>query len=268
MNKGHKDPYNIDLDAPRLARYKQKTWKNTKTLCIGLIYSLLNGKDWSSIKQNRTPSFFTKHSQLIVSQKLFGRKLEKSYTKSSMARGGGQKKKIQHWSDSSGTILYLRAFQGHSGRSLIDPSFHHRTMSLFRTVSSSTFITSDVQSIYIPSSIQDGYREVKIWAKDRQYSFCLWILWTKNTRILTRSTWEHRVLHSTCMKHGRNIKTRCIGHLLWRKDWSSIKHDRTSSPFTTHSQLLVSRKLLWWNLEKSFTRKQICHLGLLQRFSL
>ena len=32
---------------------------------------------------------------------------------------------------------------------------HYRTMSLFRTVSSSTFNTSDVQSIYNPSSIQD-----------------------------------------------------------------------------------------------------------------
>ena len=31
----------------------------------------------------------------------------------------------------------------------------YRTMSLFRTVSSSTFIMSDVHSIYIPSSIQD-----------------------------------------------------------------------------------------------------------------
>ena len=39
---------------------------------------------------------------------------------------------------------------------------HYRTMSLFRTVSSSTFITSDVQSILIPSSIQDRYREDKI----------------------------------------------------------------------------------------------------------
>ena len=34
-------------------------------------------------------------------------------------------------------------------------TLHYKTMSLFRTVSSSTFITSDVQSIYIPSSIQD-----------------------------------------------------------------------------------------------------------------
>ena len=146
---------------------------------------------------------------------------------------------------------------------------HYRTMSLFRTVSSSTFITSDVQSIYIPSSIQDWYREDKIWATDRQYSFCLWILWTKNTRILTRSTWKHRVLHNTCTKHGRNIKIRCIGStstLLWRKDWSSIKHDRTLSFFTKHSQLIVSRKLFGWKLEKSYTRRYMRHLGLLQRF--
>ena len=43
--------------------------------------------------------------------------------KSSMAGGGGGQRKIfQYCSDSSGTILYLRALQGHSGRSLVDPS--------------------------------------------------------------------------------------------------------------------------------------------------
>ena len=36
--------------------------------------------------------------------------------------GGGQEKRFQYCSDTSGTILYLRALQGHSGRSLIDPS--------------------------------------------------------------------------------------------------------------------------------------------------
>ena len=39
-----------------------------------------------------------------------------------MAGGGGNKKRYQHCSDSSGTILYLRTLQGHSGRSLSDPS--------------------------------------------------------------------------------------------------------------------------------------------------
>ena len=42
--------------------------------------------------------------------------------KNSMAEGGGQKKIFQYCFDSSGTIVYLRALQGYSGRSLIDPS--------------------------------------------------------------------------------------------------------------------------------------------------
>ena len=41
--------------------------------------------------------------------------------KSSMAGGGGNKKRFQYCTDSSGTIVYFRALQGHSGRNLIDP---------------------------------------------------------------------------------------------------------------------------------------------------
>ena len=42
--------------------------------------------------------------------------------KKNMARGGGNKKRYQYCTDSSGVILYLRALQGHSGRNLIDPT--------------------------------------------------------------------------------------------------------------------------------------------------
>ena len=45
--------------------------------------------------------------------------------KSRMARGGGNKKRFQYCTDSSGAILYLRAFQGHSGRNPIDPSLQY-----------------------------------------------------------------------------------------------------------------------------------------------
>ena len=84
---------------------------------------------------------------------------------------------------------------------------HYRTMYEFRTISSSTFITSDLQSIYIPSRIQDWYREDRTWAKDRRYSLRLWILWTKNTEIRTKMTWKHRVLHRTSRKRGKYTKT-------------------------------------------------------------
>ena len=42
--------------------------------------------------------------------------------KACMAGGEGNKKRFQYCTDSSGTIVYLRALQGHSGRSLIDPT--------------------------------------------------------------------------------------------------------------------------------------------------
>ena len=63
---------------------------------------------------------------------------------------------------------------------------------------------------------------------------------------------------TTCRKHGRDIRTRYIGStsiLLCRKDWCSIRLDRTPSSFTKHSQLIVFRKLLGWKLEKSYTKK-------------
>ena len=61
---------------------------------------------------------------------------------------------------------------------------HYRTMLLFRATSSSIFTMSDVDSIFILSSTLDYYLEARIRARDRQYSFCLLILWTKITRIL------------------------------------------------------------------------------------
>ena len=68
MRKDHKDPQELDLTKPRLASYKQK-WKVHKIQCTGSIFSLLKGKDWSSIKQDRTQSSSTIHSQLIVYRK-------------------------------------------------------------------------------------------------------------------------------------------------------------------------------------------------------
>ena len=41
-----------------------------------------------------------------------------------LAAGGGAKRRYQYCTDISGTIVYLRALQGHSGRNLIDPSLH------------------------------------------------------------------------------------------------------------------------------------------------
>ena len=45
-----------------------------------------------------------------------------------MAAGGGSKRRYQYCSDKSGTILYLRALQGHSGTNLIDPTSQESLM--------------------------------------------------------------------------------------------------------------------------------------------
>ena len=42
--------------------------------------------------------------------------------KACLAGGGGVKKRFQYCTDSSGTIMFFPALQGHSGRNLIDPS--------------------------------------------------------------------------------------------------------------------------------------------------
>ena len=39
-----------------------------------------------------------------------------------LAGGGGDKTRFQYCTDDSGTIIYFRALQGHSGRNLIYPS--------------------------------------------------------------------------------------------------------------------------------------------------
>ena len=87
MDKNHKDPETIDLGAPRLAQYIHKAWRKHQNTCIGSTSTLWR-KDWSSIKHYRTPSFFIKRSQLLVSRELFWWKLEKSYTRRFMRHLG------------------------------------------------------------------------------------------------------------------------------------------------------------------------------------
>ena len=48
--------------------------------------------------------------------------------KKSMAGGGGNKKRYQYCTDSSGTIVYLRALQGHLGCNLIDPTLQNNVI--------------------------------------------------------------------------------------------------------------------------------------------
>ena len=48
--------------------------------------------------------------------------------KACLAAGDGSKRRYQYCSDNSGTIIYLRALQGHSGDSLIDPTLQDNVL--------------------------------------------------------------------------------------------------------------------------------------------
>ena len=118
-----------------------------------------------------------------------------------MAGGGGNKKKYQYCTDSSGAILYLRVFQGHSGHFTGQCHYSGR----FLQVHLSRWMC---KQFTFHHQFGIDTRRSKLEQKNRRYSSRLWILWTKNTRILTRSTWKHRVLHNAFIKHGRNIKNK------------------------------------------------------------
>ena len=187
--------------------------------------------------------------------------------KSKMAGGGGNKKRFQYCTDPSGQeILYLRALQGHSGRNPIDLSLQDSVLipnNFFEYIYhiGCAINLHSTNSGFIPGG--------QTWAKDRQYSFCLWIPWTRNTKILMSLTRKHRV---SCMvpsekveetsKHGVFGST---WNLLKGKDLSSIKHDRPQSSSTTLPAYCIP-KVVRMELEKSYTRRYMRHLVLLQRF--
>ena len=69
MDKDHKDPYKLDLTEPRFAWYKQKTWKRHQDTVHWVDMQLAQRKGLN-IKQDRTQSSFTTHSQLICIRKV------------------------------------------------------------------------------------------------------------------------------------------------------------------------------------------------------
>ena len=182
---------------------------------------------------------------------------------STMAGGGGNKKRFQYCTDPSGQeILYLRALQGHSGRNLIDPTLQ--------------------DNVVIP----DGFFKyiLHIGCAINLHSFTNSGLIMGGQNLSKRQTVfftavsplnkEHRDPNNIDLEAPRlawykQKKWKIIGltsNLLNTQDLSSVKQDRTQSSFTTHSQLIVSQRLSWWKLEKSYTRKYMRHLDFLRRF--
>ena len=133
--------------------YSPTDYSVSKKLINLLRHGSLPREDDGAIEFSRSKDYLQNHF-------VHSRHWSDEEWKSIMARGGGNKKRFQYCTDSSGEILYLRALQGHSGRNLFDPSLQDNVLipdDFFKYINH-----AGVQSIYIPSSIQDLYREAKI----------------------------------------------------------------------------------------------------------
>ena len=152
---------------------------------------------------------------------------------------------FQYCTDSSGTILYLRALQGHSGRNLIDPSLQDNVVipdGFFK------YICHVGCAINLHSIIKKGLIPGGQNLSNRQTVFCTSVdPMDKNHKDLDTIDLNEPRRAQNCIVLGRNIKTRCIGStsiLLLRNDYHSIRLDRMLSSFKKHFQLIVFQKLL------------------------
>ena len=93
--------------------------------------------------------------------------------KSTMAKGGGNKKIFQYCTDPPGKILYLRALQGQSGRNLVDLTLQDNALipdNFFQYIYH-IGCAINLHSIMNSGLIPGGQNL----SKDRQYSSRLWI---------------------------------------------------------------------------------------------
>ena len=133
--------------------------------------------------------------------------------KSCLAVGGGSKRRYQYCSDNSGTILYLRALQGHYGNNLIDPTlpdnvviesgiFHH-----IYHIGCAFNLHSIINNGLIPGGQDSSKKQTVFFLSidpiDKNH---------KDPEFIDFSV--PRLERNTCTVHGRSIKTRYSGLIL------------------------------------------------------
>ena len=130
-----------------------------------------------------------------------------------MAAGGGSKRRYQYCSDNLGTILYLRALQGHSGSNLIDPTLQDNVFDWNWNIPLHLPCGKHIQSSFYYQQWIGTWRS-KFEQKTNGVSSCLLIQEMKVTKTLNILTSLYHVSRDTCTVHGRGIKTRYFGSIL------------------------------------------------------
>ena len=189
--------------------------------------------------------------------------------KNSMARGGGgNKKRYQYCTDSSGAILYLGAFQGHSGRSLFDPTLQDNVIILDGFFK---YIYHVGCAINLPSIINSGLIPGGQHLSNRQTVFFLPVdPMDKNhkdpDKIDLEASRLAQYMHKAWKKHQNTVYWVDINLALRKRIEVLSDTIELSHSSRKHSQLIAPRKLFGWKLEMSYTRRYMRHLVLFQRF--
>ena len=120
--------------SPRTIPIEKRTWTDVEPrkyslsdyeVSKKLVHLLRHG---SLPRENDRAIEFWRIKDYLQKYFLYCLRWSDSKWKKSMAEGGGNKKRYQYCTDSSGVILYLRALQGHSGRNLIDPTLQDKVV--------------------------------------------------------------------------------------------------------------------------------------------
>ena len=135
-------------------------------------------------------------------------------------------------------------------------------MCYFRTISSSTFITSNSTS---NSGLIPGGQ---IWSS--RQTLCFLLVDPMDKEHKDPDTIDLEAPRASCTIHTQNIKETSKHGVLRRHQTCSEERIKVLSNamerhhfFKKHSQLLVSRQCFGWKTEKSYTKKYMRHLGLL-----
>ena len=156
--------------------------------------------------------------------------------KTCLAAGGGVKRRFHYCTDDSGTIVYFRALQGHSGRNLINPSlqdnviiqsgfFHH-----IYHIGCAFNLYSIINNGLIPGGQNSSKRQTVFFLPvdpgDQSHKDPAKI----DLSVPRRAQYLHKAWSTS--------------NLLQRKDGSSFRLDRMRLSFKEHFQPIVFQKLL------------------------
>ena len=172
--------------------------------------------------------------------------------KACLAAGGGSKRRFQYCTDDSGTIVYFRALQGHSGRNLIDHSLQDNVM----TQSNFSIINSGL----IPGGQNSSKRQTVFFLlvdpRDKNH---------KDPEKIDLSVPRRaQNLHNAWKRHQDAV--------YWVDIDLAIKKGLTFYQTRSNAIILQEtlpayciRKVVRMKLQKSFSKKYTCHLDLRQR---